>query len=166
VLYLGINQNDKLNAQEKLPLAKQLLRFNKPKQALKLISESSTDAGNSEAYFRMYAKILIRLHKFEEAIGIMKKAAQFSSAPSLFMDIAYCYELSGKMKESEKFLLLVANMVPTNYPSHFKLMKLYEKNNEQYKRLAMAHEILSLPERPNNKETSMFRILAAKTIQR
>jgi O-antigen polymerase len=165
VLYLGVNQNEKLNAQEKLPVAKQLLHYHKNQKALKLLSDSPDDAGNSEAYFKMYGKILIRSGNFKEAIEMLKKAALYSSSPSLYIDLAYCYEQNSQVKDSEDCLLVVANMVPTNYTSRFMLMKLYEKNNEHDKWLATAREILSLPEKPENKEVVMLRTLAKKVIQ-
>lgn len=165
VLYLFVNQMDKQNAQKKLPVAKQLLQYHKTQKALKLLSDSPEEAGNSEAYFKMYGKILIRAGKFREAIEMLKRAAQYSSTPSLYIDLANCYAHNAQVKQSKECLLLVTNMVPTNYTSRFMLMKLYEKNNEQNKRLATAQEILSLPEKPENKEIVMFRTIAKTVIQ-
>jgi len=165
VLYFGVDQNDKLNAQEKLPVAKQLLQCHKTQKALKLLSDSPEEAGSSEAYFKMYGKILIRAGRFREATVMLKRAAQYSSTPSLYIDLANCYAHNAQIKQSKECLLLVANMVPTNYTSRFMLMRLYEKNNEHDKQLATAREILSLPVKPDDKEIVMFRTLANAAIQ-
>ena len=152
VFFIGLDLSRKLEAQEKLPLVKRLNKSFQSDIALKLISSFSENAGTSEAYYKTWGKTYLKLGRFEEAIYALKKATLYSSSPSIYFDLAYCYQQTSQVKKSEECLILAKYIVPTNYTSRIMLMQLYKKMNEQEKMIATAQEIISLPIKQDSME--------------
>lgn len=151
------HQLHKKQAQEDLKIAVKLYEYHQIPKAAALLKTSFDAAGSSEAYLRRYGGMLIALKRTKEGCELLERATQFSSATTLNFDLAKGYEQCNEFAKAEQRFLLVRQMIPTNYRSRFKLMKLYQKIGKLNKARFMALEIMGLPDRKDNKEIQVFR---------
>lgn len=89
-----------------------------------------------------YGKILAWTGKHKEAVNVLNRAISYSPNTITYTSIGNVYESLGKIDEAEQAYLKAWYMNPSRFYPKYLLAKLYDKNGQIEKAIAIAEELL------------------------
>lgn len=120
------------------------IRTGKPTD-LKALDAMEHNIGTSEFYWRTKAYALTKIQRYGNAARCLCHALKYTSSPAIMFGVYANYEMAGKPEKGLKYLMIMANMIPTNLRSRIYLMRYFHNHGDMKKALAMAQEITYMP---------------------
>jgi O-antigen ligase len=121
----------------------------------------ASSIGTSEAYYRFLYGQYMQRREYRKALGGIRKAAMYTSAPEVFFFAFDSYDRMGQTEKGIPGLLKVRDMLPLNLTSRFLLLKWYERTRQEAEAADMAREILSTPVKVRSRQSDLIRSYAA-----
>ena len=123
------------------------------------------DLSQSTHYLRGYAQMLLSTKHFDAAIEKYNKALNYSSDPSLYMDIGNCYSKRGRYKEAELAYSVAANIEPHRFAPKYGLMKLYGFAKDSSNAKLIAQQIIIMNPKVASDKVEYYKKEARKLIE-
>ncbi|HAO09422.1 MAG TPA: hypothetical protein DCQ50_21120 [Chryseobacterium sp.] len=106
----------------------------------------------SDFYYTALGKVLYKEKLYAEALKMFKQSAQFSSSPSIQMQICNCYCKLKQFDSAIYTLKFISNMAPNRLTPKYGMMKIYQQISDSSNAQKMAHELVTMqPKGPSPK---------------
>jgi len=112
---------------------------------LQTVASSYTVLRNNVEYISLYARVLRREGKYEEALVQMKALSQLSPSSRLFVDIGNLHLQKSRYDDAERHYWMARHMVPARFVPLRQLMALYIKTGQIEKAIKVAETIIHQP---------------------
>ncbi len=162
---LAGSQSLRLKAQLSLKNAIALINEGDVGRALVILENNRRLAGTSEAYLRAAGSVYLHKKSYADARSAFEEATRYSSLPGLYFQFADCSIQERKTEKAMECLGLIADMIPQNLRSRYRLMVLYARSGEQKKAIKIAEEILRIEPKVSNDEAVFYKEKAGEYLR-
>jgi tetratricopeptide (TPR) repeat protein len=132
------------------------------KKAGRLLKPLQGTLSTSDSYWQNYGRLLFEQKKYATAVTLFNKAKAFTSNPDVYLQIGYCYELTGQMALAEKEFEVAACMLPNRLTPRYALLQLYLRKKDTAAALKQAKEMVVLREKVPSAQAAFFKKEAAR----
>ena len=122
--------------------------------------------GTSEAYWRFMSRLYYADSDYDSALSCALKAAQYTSAPSVFLSVNRCYRRIGVPEKGLRYLQTVRWMLPHNLTVREGLLDYYIDHEMTSEASAMAREIMNMPIKVKSERADRIRRRAMEYLDR
>lgn len=122
----------------------------------------SQTISTSEAYWTFMYRQYAQREDYHNALRCIEEAQKYTSEPSLFFSAFDCYDGSRRTAEGIPSIVQVSRMLPQNLTSRVILLNWYDKKGDVEKAIGIAKEIVNIPTKIDNKQSSEIRAYAKK----
>ena len=134
------------------------------KEALQEMSSLKDDLIHSTYYLHGYANLLFRSKYYGAAIEKYNQALNYSSDPSIYMELGNCQSKKGRLTEAVMDYCIAAKIEPHFFAPRYGLMRLYGYKKDTTNEKIIAQEIIVMIPKKESKKVDYYKTEARKVI--